>query len=139
VALDGPPGRWPPRDAVVAVLVDETLYVMTTPDEQKARNLARNPRVAITTGTNTWDRGLDLVVKGTARRVTDEATLRSAAEAWGSRWDGRRTLAVGRGGPRNLADGEPMPFEVLVFAIDPTAAYGHAKGRFGHTNLTLDR
>src|SRR4029450_9284976 len=57
----------------------------TGPDEQKHRNLEANPHVAVTTGStgaNGWDSGEDVVVEGTAVRVTDEAALRALADAW---------------------------------------------------------
>lgn len=122
---------------VVTVLVDGTLYFMTGGHEQKARNLERNPKVALITGANTWDRGLDVVIEGTARAVTDDETLRAAAAAWGTRWDGRWTLVPGAGGLRHLDEGEPLPYEIRVFAIDPSVAYGHAKGTFAHTRFTF--
>jgi nitroimidazol reductase NimA-like FMN-containing flavoprotein (pyridoxamine 5'-phosphate oxidase superfamily) len=124
---------------VVPVLVDETLYFMTGTEEQKARNIERNPKVALITGANTWDRGLDVVVEGTARMVTDDATLRGAAAAWGATWDGRWTLVSAPGGLRHMDEGEPEPYEIRVYAIDPTVAYGHAKGGFAHTRYTFER
>ena len=42
----------------------------TGPTEQKARNLEHARFVAVTTGVNTWQDGLDVVVEGTAERVT---------------------------------------------------------------------
>lgn len=61
--------------------LDETPYFCTGPDEQKARNLERNPRCALTTGCGVLD-GLDVVLEGRAVRVTDEARLRRLADAW---------------------------------------------------------
>ena len=49
------------------------LYFSTGPGEQKHVNLADNDECVLTTGTNTWNAGLDLCVEGPARRVTDEA------------------------------------------------------------------
>ena len=54
-------------------------------DEQKHRNLDGNKQVAVTTGStgaDGWDRGKDLVVEGTAVRVTDAETLQTLADAW---------------------------------------------------------
>src|SRR5205085_8024657 len=62
------------------VELDRALYFFTGPTEQKARNLAANPRCALLTGCNTID-GLDVVVEGEAVRVRDEATLRRVADA----------------------------------------------------------
>jgi hypothetical protein len=52
------------------------------PDEQKARNLAGNPHVALTTGANGWQSGLDVVVEGDATRVTDAQQLHRLAAVW---------------------------------------------------------
>jgi nitroimidazol reductase NimA-like FMN-containing flavoprotein (pyridoxamine 5'-phosphate oxidase superfamily) len=121
---------------VVSVCTEGTLYFMTGPDEQKAKNLRANLKVALTTGANTWDRGLDVVVEGTARRVTDDATLKTAADAWARTWDGRWTLAVADGSIQHVVDGEPQDYGTIVYAIDPTVAYAHAKGTFAHTRFT---
>jgi nitroimidazol reductase NimA-like FMN-containing flavoprotein (pyridoxamine 5'-phosphate oxidase superfamily) len=74
---------------LVAVWVDETLYFCTGPGEQKALNLASNPSVALTTGCNQWDQGLDVMVEGKAERVTDRATLERIGASWARKWDGR--------------------------------------------------
>ena len=57
----------------------------TGAEEQKHRNLDENPQVAVTTGNtgaNGWNSGKDVVVEGTAVRVTDAETLQSLADAW---------------------------------------------------------
>ena len=58
VRTDGRPHVTP----LVAVWLDGALHFSTGPDEQKARNLASNPRFALTTGANDWQSGLDVVV-----------------------------------------------------------------------------
>jgi hypothetical protein len=66
----------------------------TSPPARPSRavNLRTNPNVVLTTGCNTWDRGLDVVVEGEARRVTDRATLQRLAAAWTG---GRNGTAAG--------------------------------------------
>ena len=54
----------------------------TGPEEQKARNLEHGTAVAVTTGTNTWKDGLDVVVEGTAQRVTGKQALTPLADAY---------------------------------------------------------
>ena len=85
VRTDGRPHVTP----LVAVWLDDALHFSTGPDEQKGRNLAGNPRVALTTGTNDWESGLDVVVEGDAARVTDARQLDRLAAAWAQKWDGR--------------------------------------------------
>jgi hypothetical protein len=42
---------------------DGALHFSTGTQEQKALNLATNPAVALSTGTDEWDRGVDIVVE----------------------------------------------------------------------------
>ena len=58
-----PDGR-PHVTPLVAVWLDEALHFSTGAGEQKALNLASNPRVALTTGADDWQSGLDVVVEG---------------------------------------------------------------------------
>lgn len=70
---------------LVGVWHDGAFAFCTGSEEQKQRNLDANPQVAVTTGsmgTKGWDRGKDVVVEGTAVRVTDAEALRALADAW---------------------------------------------------------
>src|SRR6059036_2687173 len=90
VRADGRPHVTP----LVAVWLDDALHFCTGAGEQKGHNLAANPHVVVTTGCNTWDRGLDVMVEGEAVRVTDEATLQRLARAWAEKWDGQWKFGV---------------------------------------------
>jgi hypothetical protein len=129
VRADGRPHVTP----LVAVWLDGALHFTTGPAEQKAVNLRTNPHVVLTTGCNTWDRGLDVVVEGEARRVTDRATLQRLAAAWGSgrlgkRWDGSWRFDVTDDGFHHEAGGP-----ALVFAVEPAKVLAVGKGTFSHT------
>ena len=81
VRADGRPHAVP----LVGVWHDGGFVFCTGRDEQKHRNLEGNQQVAVTTGSTGaegWDSGKDLVVEGTAVRVTDDAMLRTLADAW---------------------------------------------------------
>jgi nitroimidazol reductase NimA-like FMN-containing flavoprotein (pyridoxamine 5'-phosphate oxidase superfamily) len=81
VRADGRPHAVP----LVGVWHDGAFAFCTGSEEQKQRNLDANPHVAVTTGTtgaNGWDSGKDVVVEGTAVRVTDAQTLQTLAAAW---------------------------------------------------------
>jgi general stress protein 26 len=93
VRADGRPHVTP----VVAVWTEGSIWFGTGVDEQKAVNLRANPHVVLTTGCNCWDSGLDLVVEGEARRVTDDAVLSRVAEVFASKWDGRWEYAASDG------------------------------------------
>ncbi len=87
----------PQVSPLVAVLLDDTLYFSTGAAEQKALNLRTNPNVALTTGCNGWDQGLNVVVEGPAVQVTDDSLLTRLTAPWSaSGMDGgamRRTTA----------------------------------------------
>ena len=124
VRADGRPHVTP----LVAVWLDGALHFCTGPEEQKALNLQRNPRVALTTGCNSWDRGLDVVVEGEAERVTDAATLHELASAWARKWDGQWRFEAAEGGFRHDEGGIAH-----VFAVRPAKVLAFGKGGFSHT------
>ena len=127
VRADGRPHVTP----LVAVWMDGAIHFHTGAGEQKFANLRANPHVVLTTGCNRWDQGLDVVVEGDAVQVTDAGMLKRLAEAWAAKWDGRWRLAVGDGGFRNPGMND---FPSVVFAVQPTKIYAHAKGDpFGAT------
>jgi nitroimidazol reductase NimA-like FMN-containing flavoprotein (pyridoxamine 5'-phosphate oxidase superfamily) len=81
VRADGRPHAVP----LVGVWHAGTFAFCTGSSEQKQRNLDANPHVAVTTGStgvNGWDTGKDVVVEGTAVRVTESDALRALADVW---------------------------------------------------------
>jgi nitroimidazol reductase NimA-like FMN-containing flavoprotein (pyridoxamine 5'-phosphate oxidase superfamily) len=78
VRADGRPHVAP----LVGVWHDGGFAFCTGLDEQKMRNLEANPEVVVATGTNTWQRGTDVVVEGRAVRVTGSEALAPLAAAW---------------------------------------------------------
>ena len=81
VRADGRPHAVP----LVGVWQDGAFAFCTGAEEQKQRNLEANPHVAVTTGitgAQGWDSGKDVVVEGTAVRVTDAQALHRLAAAW---------------------------------------------------------
>ncbi len=118
---------------LVAVWHGDALHFCTGPGEQKALNLAANPRVALTTGCSTWDEGLDLVVEGEATRVTDSGTLTALASAWRQKWDGRWHFEAADGGFHHQG-GEGLAH---VFAVHPTKILAFGKGAFTQTRHLL--
>ncbi|MFC8596885.1 hypothetical protein [Isoptericola sp. NPDC057191] len=95
----------------------------TGPEEQKARNLAHGPHVAVTIGSDTWDAGLDVVVEGDAVRATGGPELRRLAHAfrakYGDAWDFENDdEAFDPHGQRALVY-RVVPDKVLAFAKSP--------------------
>src|ERR1700736_2674143 len=70
-----PDGR-PHVTPLLGIWLDGALYFCTGATERKAKNLEQNERCILTTGRNGIDDGLDLVVEGTAAKVSNEAELR---------------------------------------------------------------
>ena len=117
-----PDGR-PHSTPMVPVVWDGIVYFHTGSTEVKYANLLENPRVLILAGDTVWNHGLDVVVEGIARPVSDNALLLRIAELFQTRWDGRWTLKILDGG---IVSGPG--FEVVMFAVTPTKAFGHSKG-----------
>jgi general stress protein 26 len=127
VRADGRPHVTP----LVAVWLDDGVHFTTGPSEQKAVNLAVNPNVVMITGCNRWDEGLDVMVEGKAKRVTDRATLERLAAAWATKWDGQWQFDVAEGGFAH--EGADVEGPVLVFAVKPAKVLAFGKGEFSHT------
>ena len=113
---------------LVAVWLDGAIHFSTGPGEQKAANLRANPHVVLTTGCSSWDSGLDIMVEGTAVRVTDDDLLGRLAAAWAAKWDGRWEFR-----PRDGAFHHPDGGEALVFTVRPDKVLAFTKGSFSQT------
>jgi general stress protein 26 len=111
-----------------AVWYEDRLHFCTGPDEQKAVNIARNPHVALTTGRNLWKEGLDVVVEGTAVRVTDESRLRALADLWRGKYHGDWDFTV-----RDEAFHHEDGGFAFVFEVAPRKVLAFAKGHFAQT------
>ncbi|UYM04519.1 pyridoxamine 5'-phosphate oxidase family protein [Solicola gregarius] len=119
------PARW----------LDGALHFTTGLEEQKGRNLVRNPHCVLTTGNNAYRHGLDLVVEGRAERVTDRARLTRLAEMWAAELDW--PYDVDDDGFRHRPDGSAPNVEsgsVPVFGVRPSKILAFGRGeRFSQT------
>jgi general stress protein 26 len=110
---------------LIGVAEDRVVHFCTGLREQKARNLEHNPHVALTTGTNSWAEGLDVVVEGTAVRVTDQQELQRLAGAYEAKYGSVWHFDVGDGvfgtGEDAAAVFRIEPAKVLAFAKEPHA------------------
>jgi PPOX class probable F420-dependent enzyme len=129
VRADGRPHVTP----LVGVAEGEVVHFCTGLDEQKARNLEHNAQVAVTTGNNTWERGMDVVVEGTAVRVVDRDELRRLADAYDAKYGGAWHFEVGDG---VFTHGEQ---EAAVFRIEPAKVLAFAKEPHGQTSYRFAR
>ena len=129
VRSDGRPHVTP----LIGVAEGGTVHFCTGLGEQKARNLDHRPQVALTTGTNSWARGLDVVVEGTAVRVTERDALQRLAHAYESKYGSRWHFDVGDG---VFVERE---LEAAVFRIEPTKILAFAKEPHAQTTYRPTR
>jgi nitroimidazol reductase NimA-like FMN-containing flavoprotein (pyridoxamine 5'-phosphate oxidase superfamily) len=102
---------------LIAVWLDGALYFATGEDERKAKNLAQNPHVSVTTGSNDLSHGFDVVVEGEAKLMTEDAKVRRIADAY--------AMKYGEGWRLPGLDG------VVLFEVTPSKAFGFGR-RDGH-------
>jgi hypothetical protein len=129
-----PDGR-PHATTVAGVWLDDAFHFATGQSERKAKNLAGNRRVLVTSGCNGWD-GLDIVIEGEALPVTDPARLRHFVDAIAQKYDDFFGLRMVDGHLQGGAGATDVP---LAFEVRATKAFGFAKGdSFGQTRWRFD-
>jgi hypothetical protein len=128
-----PDGR-PHVTPLIAVWLSGAWYFCTGADERKAKNLEQNTHVAVLTGCNSLDDGLDLVIEGDAIRVKDDAQLRRIAGEYVSKYGEEWRFSV-RDGAFHGAEGNVA----IVFEVRPVKGLGFRKGDpFGQTRWRFD-
>lgn len=112
------PDGSPHVTAVGAYWVDDTFWFQTGPTTRKGRNIARDPRCVVSVSI----RECDLVVEGTAKRVTDEATVAKLAAGWAAGGWPARVDESGRAltAEYNAPSAGPPPWH--VYRITPHSA-----------------
>jgi hypothetical protein len=113
-----PDGR-PHVTPLIGVYDEHGFCFCTGPGEQKAVNLAADPRCLVLTGSNRYDGGLDVVIEGRARRIDDDHRLRQLADAWVAKYGDDWRFEVADGAFRHEQGGQ-----ALVFTIDADKALG---------------
>jgi nitroimidazol reductase NimA-like FMN-containing flavoprotein (pyridoxamine 5'-phosphate oxidase superfamily) len=126
VRADGRPHVTP----LIGLWHDGALHFCTGLREQKYRNLQGNPQVAMTTGTNTWAEGLDVIVEGTADQVTDTAQLQRVADAYVAKYGEVWRFTVGDGLFDDDEGGPAAVFRVLTAKVMAFAKEPHAQTTF---------
>jgi nitroimidazol reductase NimA-like FMN-containing flavoprotein (pyridoxamine 5'-phosphate oxidase superfamily) len=126
-----PEGR-PHVAPLIAVWLDGALYFCTGEHERKAKNLAKNTQVAVTTGCNALTKGLDIMVEGEAVVVSDDAKLRRVADAYVAKYGEGWRFAVHDGAfyPDTGSVREENADRILVFEVTPTTAFGFGRSEF---------
>ena len=119
LATTNPDGR-PHVAAVGALWVDGKIYFTSSTRTRKGRNLAANPACVFSVSLT----GIDLVVEGSAVRITDRPTLlrlaqRYAAQGWPASVSGSALTAK-----YSAPSAGPPPWNLYV--VRPTTAFGVA-------------
>ena len=119
LATTNPDGR-PHLAGVGALWVDGKIYFVTGRRTRKGRNLAANADCVVSVSLT----GIDLVIEGTAVRVTDRPTLRRlakryAAQGWPASVSGTALTAA-----YSAPSAGPPPWR--LYMVRPTAAFGVA-------------
>jgi pyridoxamine 5'-phosphate oxidase-like protein len=114
------PDGGPHVAGVGPVWSDGKFYIVSGPKTRKSRNLAHRPDCVISVNLP----GLDLVVEGTARRVTDQPTLQRLvklynARGWPATVDGDAFTA-----PYSAPSAGPPPWD--LYGVTPKTAFGVA-------------
>jgi general stress protein 26 len=115
-----------------AMWLDGNLHVCTGAEEQKAKNIEASAFCALTTGTNAYRSGIDVVVEGTAERVTDNATLARLAAMWADKIDW--VFEVGDG---VFLDSQAAEHPALVFAVKPSKILAFGKSPYTQTRYVM--
>lgn len=107
---------------VAGAWIDDAFYFSTGSGEQKAKNFAANPRVAILTGCNDFNDGLDVVIEGDIRRVDDAPLVERVAKTLNDKYDNffgfvtKDSRFVFEGGGADL------------YVVDRTKAFAYGRG-----------
>ena len=117
------PDRRPHVAAVGALWVDGKIYFTSSAKARKGRNLAANPNCVLSVTL----KGLDLVVEGSAVRITDRPTLlrlaqRYAAQGWPASVSGEALTAK-----YSAPSAGPPPWNLYV--VRPITAFGVATAK----------
>jgi general stress protein 26 len=119
------PDARPHVTPLLGVWRDGAMYFCTGAGERKAKNLEKNSRCILTTGANTLDDGIDVVVEGDALQVTDTAELASVADVYESKYGAHFTAPEGTW----FGLGDSMRRgETLVYRVAPVTVLGFGKG-----------
>jgi hypothetical protein len=119
LATTGRDGR-PHAAGVGALWVDGKFYFTSGASTRKSRNLAENPACVISMSLP----DLDLVVEGTAARVTDQATLQRLAELYAAQGWPASVSGDAFTAEFSAPSAGPPPWDLYV--VTPATAFGVA-------------
>jgi uncharacterized pyridoxamine 5'-phosphate oxidase family protein len=104
---------------VLAVLLDDALYFVSSPASRKARNLALDPRCVLTVAVP----DAHLVVEGTAARLTSDTRLEAVATAYATKYDWHvRVRNAAFDAEYGAPTAGPPPYH--VYELTPSTVFG---------------
>ena len=115
-----------------AMWLDGKLHFCTGAHEQKARNIEADPRCVLTTGSNSYRSGLDVVVEGTVAQIGDEATLTGLSRMWLAKLDWSFEVVDGQFREPGTDD-----HRAPVFALTPVKVLAFSKAPYSQTRYTF--
>jgi Pyridoxamine 5'-phosphate oxidase len=133
VRKDGRPHTTP----LVGAWLDDGFVFCTGPGEQKAQNIGHCTAVTVTTGINTWNDGLDVVVEGDVERLTGINRMTRLADAIREKYDGVWDFTPHDDGfGHNDASGDSHI--AYVYRVSPAKVLAFAKSPHGQTRFRLE-
>ena len=133
LATTDPDGR-PHLAAVGAIWVDDRFYFTSGPRLRKSRNVVANPRCALSVSLD----DIDVVVEGTARKVTDATVLERVANLYASLGWPVEASGGALTAEYNAPSAGRGPWD--LYEVTPTTAVGVAtKEPHGATRWTFGR
>jgi hypothetical protein len=128
------PNGMPHATPVGFIQIDGVWCFTSGPGTRKSRNIAADPRCVVSVATHPFD----LVMEGTAERVTDVDELRTVAEAyaadgWPAQVDGDAVTAE-----YSAPSAGPPPWHVYKITPDTVFAFGTAEP-YGATRFDFTR
>jgi general stress protein 26 len=134
VRKDGRPHITPLIGAWVDSQEGQAFVFCTGPEEQKAKNLAASTAVAVTTGVNTWNDGLDVVVEGNAERVTGVDMVTRLADTVREKYCGEWDFTPEDAGFGHT-DASGDSHIAYVYRVSPGKVLAFAKSPHGQTTF----
>lgn len=103
------------------VWLDGALYFTAGPGTRKAKNLAHDPRCAITVTA----KKLDIIMEGEARKITDQATLHRLAEAYDTKYGWHITVnGAAYDAPFGAPSAGQPPYELYKLTLSKVYGLG---------------
>lgn len=116
------PDGMPHTVPISGIMDDHGFLFCTGPKEQKALNIAHDPRGSVHIGSTLFFEGIDIVVRGRIERVTDQPTLLYLAEAFIAKYGEFWTFGVG---DEALINHHELP--AWVFRLVPEVAHSFTR------------